>query len=188
MIPLLALALAAVAPPPCAVRTPGGCGGMYELVTAPGFQEALRRFVGNGRADWYEPNADRTQQLFNILSGPSAEAIPVGGDLLRFDACFPHACNIRGALFITRAGEIRGAAMLFPDCGRRHCTGREGLRLAVLRDPRHPEVAELGRQWGEADVATTNERFPSAHDSIARVTVENVPPAVPARPAARRRR
>jgi len=146
MTPLLALALATAAQPQCSVQNPGGCAGMYELVAAPGFQDALRRFVGPGRATWYEADADRTQQLFNMLSGPSADPVPVGADLLRFDACHPYACNVRATLFISRAGEIEGAAMLFPECGGEHCNGNEELRLTIFRDRRHPDVAELARQ------------------------------------------
>ncbi|MBV9884094.1 MAG: hypothetical protein JO276_13880, partial [Sphingomonadaceae bacterium] len=133
---------------------------------------------------------DRTQQLFNMLSGPSADPVPVGPDLLRFDACHPYACNVRATLFITRAGEIEGAAMLFPDCGGKHCNGNEGLRLTIFRDRRHPDVAELARQWAEANVAANNARFANGNETIARVAVEDVPPvtAVPARRASRPRR
>lgn len=174
MIAILAFPLAASAEPPCSVQHPASCGGTYALVEAPGFQDALRRFVGNGRAIWYEANADRTQQLFNVLSGPSTAPVAIGADLLRFDACHPHVCNLRAALFMTRAGEMRGAALIYPDCGGGLCSGDERLKVTILRDARYPDVAELARHWAEEDVAATNARFPAAHEAIGRVQVEDV--------------
>jgi hypothetical protein len=189
MIALLALALAA-GQPHCSLQRPALCGGMYELAETPGFARAVRRFVGGGRATWYEPHADRARQLLDIYRGVSSNWAAAGPDLLRFDACYPHICTIRAALFITRAGDMRGAALVYAGCAGRACSGDEGLNVTILRDRRYSEVAELARQWAERDVAEGNERFPFLHEVIARVDVEDVPSTagVPARRVSRLRR
>jgi hypothetical protein len=163
---------------------------MYELAEAPGFEHALRRFVGSGRATWYETNTDRTHQLLEIFRGASSNRTAVGPDLLRFDACYPHICTIRAVLFITRTGVMRGAALIYPDCLGDRCTGGEGLRVTILRDRRYPGAADLARQWAEQDVTATNARFSFAREVIARVAVEDVasPSAAPVRRISRTRR
>ena len=134
----------------------------------------MRQFVGPGRATWYEANGDRAEQLLGILYGPSAEPDVVRPGLLRFGACYPHVCNIRAVLFVTTAGQIVGAGMLFPDC-LEDCTGSEGMRLTILRDPAHPDIAALVRSWGEADIAGINSRYSFANETLGRVEIVDVP-------------
>jgi hypothetical protein len=175
MIPILALALAGTAQPHCSVQRPAGCGGTYELAASPGFESAVRRFVGSGRATWYETNADRAGQLLEVLRGPSVGPVAVGTGLLRFDACYPHVCNIRAALFVSRGGGIRGAALLYPDCSGGRCSGEEGLRVTILLDNRYPDVAALARHWAEEDVAATNAGDTFAREAISRVEIVDIP-------------
>ena len=171
---LAALLLAAAPPPTCSIQRPAACGGMYELSVSRGFARALREFVGPGRATWYEPNADRTRQLLGIFYGPSSSPVLVNPSLLRFEACYPHVCTIRAALFVATTGQIRGAALLYADCSGRMCRGDESVSLTILRDPTHPEVAALAREWGEGDVASTNAAFEFAEERLGRIEVVDV--------------
>jgi hypothetical protein len=175
MIPILALALAFAVEPHCSIQRPAECAGTDELAASPGFERAVRRFVGVGRASWYAANAGRARQLLDVVRGPSVGPVAVGTDLLRFDACYPHICTIRAALFVARGGGIRGAALIYPDCPRTGCSGDEGLRVTFLRDSSYPDVAGLARHWAEEDVAASNARYSFAREAIARVEVRDVP-------------
>lgn len=172
---LLASALLAAAQPQCSLKRLEACEATSEIALSPGFESAVRRWVGPGRATWYERNSPRARQLLGVLNGPSGRPEAAGPDLLRLDACYPHVCSIRGTMFVTKAGEIRGAALLYPDCGGRTCGGEEGLKLTILRDPAHPEVAVLARTWAEEDIAAGNARFEHRRDALTRTEIVDVP-------------
>lgn len=172
MIAFLALALlAAPAQRVCSLDDPAACGGLYELSGAPGFERAVRQFVGPGRATWYEPNGDRTEQLLAIFEGPSSDWKAIGPDLLRFEACYPQVCNIRGALFISKSGEIKGAALLYPNCSDGPCSGDEDLKVTILRHPRYPDVVRFAREWAKQDVAQMRATFVYSDDRIDAVEI-----------------
>src|SRR5687767_3588306 len=99
---LLASALLAAAQPQCSLQRLDACEATSEIAGSPGFDSAVRRWVGPGRATWYERNSPRARQLLDVLHGPSTRPQAVGPDLLRLDACYPHVCNIRGTLFVSR--------------------------------------------------------------------------------------
>ena len=175
MIISLASALLAAAQPQCSLKRLDVCEATSEIAGSPGFDSAVRRWVGPGRTTWYEPNSPRARQLLQVLYGPSGRPEAVGPDLLRLDACYPHVCSIRGTLFVSRAGEIRGAALLYPDCGGRTCRGEEGLKLTILRDPAHPEVPALARAWAERDIADRRARYEFNRDALTRTEIVDVP-------------
>lgn len=133
MLPLLAaLGFAYAAPlPSCALAHPERCVATNELVVAPGFETALRRFVGPGRASWFEPNGDITDQLLMTLYGPGFDTVRLPDRMFQFGACMAHVCPERGAVFVTPAGEIRMATMLFHNW-RQGMYGRRALYAGDL--------------------------------------------------------
>lgn len=172
---LAAMLLTAAPEPPCSLQRIGACVSAYDLVTSRGFNRALRKFVGPGRATWYEPNSSRARQLHWALGVISSDLIPVGQDVLRADGCYPHVCSIRASVFISRDGEIRGAALLYPDCALDTCAGDEPLKLTILRDPRHAAVASSARQWADENIAATNACFDFARERLGTTEIVDVP-------------
>ena len=179
---LLAAMLMTAAPEQqCSLQRIQACDSAHDLLTSRGFDRALRQFVGPGRATWYEPNSSRGRQLHTALGVVSNDLVPVGEDLLRADGCYPHVCGIRASLFISRGGEIRGAALLYPDCSGETCRGDEPLKLTILRDPRHPAVAASARQWAEENIASINALFFFAHERLGATETIDVPAGRPTR-------
>ena len=170
---ILAMAIGAAPSPDCSLRHVESCGGLWELAGTPGFERAVREFVGPGRASWYEDNESAADQLLVAYYGGSIDPVPVRPGLLRFDACAPHNCSISGAIFIDVRGQIEGAALLYSDCRTETCEG--GRKLVILRNPQHPDVAILARMWGEQVQASWNAGLQQPPEELSSVTTVEVP-------------
>lgn len=161
MIALLAaFSFAVAAPlPACGLAHIDQCQATNELVASRGFEPALRRFIGSGRASWFEADGNIADQVLMTLYGPGFDAVR-GAGLTRFGACMAHNCPERGAVFVTPTGQIRLVTMLFHNCHAKQCRGDEPYTLAIFLREDSPALVALARSWAAAELAEDAKRFP----------------------------
>ena len=160
--PTLAVALAAF---PAKLAKAGGCGlrrpelceNVNRLIDRPDFLRALRRFVGNGRAD-DDVRFSKYQVAVEALHGPPEDRAQAAPCLLRFGACVSHFCLNKGAVFMTTAGELRALALMNIDCPAAGACHEDRLTLTVAPE-RRAALEPLARSWAEATILADNAAY-----------------------------
>lgn len=163
LLAVLAPALAFSVPgpaPACSLAQPNQCYATNELVVSRGFEPALRRFIGPGRASWFEPNGDMADQVLMTLYGPGFEPVHLDDGLIQFGACMAHICPERGAVFVTPQGQIRLVTMLFHNCHAKACSGDERYTLAVFLRENSPALLAHAREWAAGELGEGATRMP----------------------------
>lgn len=151
----------------CGTRDLSACGNTNELVLAPDFRRAVKRFGGRART----PVLDRGDEplwkaLITTLHGPPNEAIRLADGSYLFAACMAHSCTEKGAVVLTRSGSITMAAMLtnhvVNEDDRNKLSGPHYARLdiylvgpAAAVPPWHQHI----RAWARAAYATDRKYF-----------------------------
>ena len=167
-MPALVPARAAASPQACSPLRPAACADTNQLIMKPGFQRALRLYVGPGRASWLYPNGEVADQVVEVLHGPPDAPVMLGPDLVRMAACRGHSCPEKGAAFLTLAGRILAVAVLDFHCAKR-CEDAPSLEV-ITREP--ARFVPLSRAWAEGAMAADLKAYgpmPGQVDRIARV-------------------
>ncbi len=157
------LMLSAVAAPAagpaakCAPARLAACRDTNQLVMAPAFTAAVRRFIGTRRAAYLYANGDVADQQIEVLHGPPDEPTRIG-ELYRFTACRAHSCPEKGAAVLDPAGTIVALAILYSPCATadtRDCNRREDLVVFMRERDRlqRVEVVANLRAWAVEQVA-----------------------------------
>lgn len=151
----------------CAVRHPAGCRNTNQLVLAPDFQNAVRKFGGGaqiavlGRGE--EP---LWTVLLTTLHGPPDEPISLSDGSYLFTACMAHSCTEKGAIVVTRSGSITMAATLTNHFAREDSRSklseahyaRLDIYLAGAASAA-PSWRQAVRAWAKAAYATDGSYF-----------------------------
>jgi hypothetical protein len=167
MLGVLAVLLLAVTPAPaapghCTLTALQACANTNQLVDDPQFAGALRRFFGDARGDYLQPNAPLADQVAEALHGPPEDRKGLAtGDWL-FTACRAHSCPEKGAVIVTQTGRILAAGLMNFNCrasvqGQAKC--EKARRLDIFVRPGEADAARLIQPldaW--ARMATEQER------------------------------
>ena len=158
LLMLSAAALPAAAPVPrCAPARHAACRDTNQLVHAPAFTAAVRRFIGKRTASYLYKDGDVAAQQLDVLGGPP-EAPTRIGELYRFTACRAHSCPEKGAAVLDPAGRIVALAILYSPCATadtRDCNRRDDLIVFMRERDRlqRVEVVANLRAWAVDQVA-----------------------------------
>jgi len=155
-----ALSLATGPAPECGLAHIEACTATNELVVARDFEPALRRFIGPGRASWFEPDGDMADQVLMTLHGPGFDSVRLDDGLIQFGACMAHICPERGAVFVTPQGRILLVTMLFHNCHAKACNGDERYTLAVFLRENSPALLTRAREWAAGEIEEDGESMP----------------------------
>lgn len=120
------------------------CRDTNQLITAPAFTAAVRRFIGKRKASYLHANGDVTDQQIEVLHGPPDEPTRIGA-LYRFTACRAHSCPEKGAAVLDPAGKIVALAILYSPCATadtRDCNRREDL-VVFMRERERLQRVEV---------------------------------------------
>ncbi|KQS49330.1 MULTISPECIES: hypothetical protein [unclassified Sphingomonas] len=162
MLGLLMMLSAAAAPAAgpagtCAPPRLAACRDTNELVMAPAFTAAVRRFIGKRKASYLYANGDVADQQIEVLHGPPDEPTRIG-ELYRFTACRAHSCPEKGATVLDPSGKIVALAILYTPCATtdaRDCNRRDDLVVFMRERDRlqRVEVVANLRAWAVEQVA-----------------------------------
>jgi hypothetical protein len=156
---LLMLSAAAAPAPRCVPTRLAACRDTNQLIMAPAFTAAVRRFIGTRKASYLYANGDVADQQIEVLHGPPDEPTRIGS-LYRFTACRAHSCPEKGAAVLDPAGKIVALAILYSPCATadaRDCNRRNDLVVFMRerdRQQRIEVVANL-RAWAVDQVAAS---------------------------------
>ncbi|HEY1605036.1 MAG TPA: hypothetical protein VGF77_05515 [Allosphingosinicella sp.] len=152
MIGLLIASALLAAPGPgvgvaCGLRRLEACESTNQLVWGPGFERALRRFLGrdaDDRVSYLYSRGRLIGQVREVLGGPpdAPRSLPGGSRL--FTACRAHSCEEKGAVAFAADGHIVAIGVLNYHCGkcarawldlfvRGRGTATETARTAIVR-------------------------------------------------------
>ncbi len=148
------------ATPACGLVAPESCRNTNELAWSPGFQGAVRRFVGRG-VGGFNGGKDAGVSVARALGGPPDDPVrlPHGGWL--FSACEAHDCPIKGALLLAPNHRLRAAALFDFGCDAGPCENEPRLDL-FLRDTGDDDAKILLKAWAERTIAADLKAFPTA--------------------------
>ncbi len=162
MLGVLLMLSAATAPVPanvarCAPTRLAACRDTNQLVVAPAFTAAVRRFIGKRKASYLYADGDVATQQIEVLHGPPDEPTRIG-ELYRFTACRAHSCPEKGAAVLDPAGRIVALAILYSPCATadmRDCNRRDDLIVFMRERERlqRLEVVANLRAWAVEQVA-----------------------------------
>ena len=143
----------------CAPARLSACQDTNQLVMAPAFTAAVRRFIGKRKAAYLYANGDVAGQQIDVLHGPPDEPTRIG-NLYRFTACRAHSCPEKGAAVLDPAGKIVALAILYSPCATadtRDCNRRDDLVVFMRERDRvqRVEVVANLRAWAVDQVASS---------------------------------
>ncbi len=143
----------------CSLTAPERCRDTNALAWSPGFQAAVRRFVGSGVGD-FNGDKDAGLSVARALGGPPDDPTrtPDGGWL--FSACEAHDCPIKGALLLTPDHRIRAAALFDFGCDAGACANEPRLDL-FLRNTGDNAAKSWLKDWAERTVSADLKAFPT---------------------------
>ncbi len=141
----------------CAPASLNACRDTNQLVMAPAFTAAVRRFIGKRKAAYLYANGDVADQQIEVLHGPPDEPTRIG-NLYRFTACRAHSCPEKGAAVLDPAGKIVALAILYSPCAKadmRDCNRRDDLVVFMRERDRvqRVEVVANLRAWAVEQAA-----------------------------------
>lgn len=148
--------VASAAVEPCALKTAEFCRDTNQLVWSPGFDDAIKRFVGPHTGEF----ATLQRQALASLGGPPGRPVEMlgyksGGWL--FPACEAHDCPVKGALLLNHDHSIRGLAVF--DFGSK---GEKNPRLdMILKDPEDTKARNILTAWANWAIAQDLFTYPS---------------------------
>jgi hypothetical protein len=140
----------------CEPSNLGDCMDTNWLIWSNEFIDDLTAFIGDGTASWLYKDGDMINQVIDVLGGPPEEPVKVGDGLLRFAACRAHSCPEKGAVFLTKSGEIKMVAVLDYRCAD-DCN--DDYTLEILIRKRDPALEKLATQWAEFAIKRGNDSF-----------------------------
>jgi len=158
MLGMLMMLSAAAAPAStCAPTRLQACRDTNQLVMAPAFTAAVRRFIGKRKAAYLYADGDVAEQQIQVLHGPPDEPTRIGA-LYRFTACRAHSCPEKGAAVLDPAGKIVALAILYSPCATadtRDCNRRDDLVVLMRERERlqRVEVVANLRAWAVKQAA-----------------------------------
>ncbi len=144
----------------CSVADVEACSAMWDLADREDFKQAMRRFLGPGKASWTMENEDKTEQVLTTLSVSSEDPTRIGDGLIRMGGCFPHNCPERAEVFFGAGGQIKAVALLYHDCMARTCTGDEDYTLRIMVRERSPILSAYATAWAAEELQADKEKFP----------------------------
>lgn len=147
---------------------------MWDLSTRKDFKQALRRFLGPGKASWTMENEDKTEQVLTTLAVSSEEPTKIGHGLIRMGGCFPHNCPERAEVFFGPGGQIKAVALLYHDCTAKTCAGDEDYTLRILLRERSSVLIGHAKQWADEELRRDNEKFPQFGSHLLSRTVVDI--------------
>lgn len=139
---------ASAASKPCTLKTAEFCRDTNQLVWSPGFDDAIKRFVGVHTGEFVALQ----RQALASLGGPPHRPVEMlgykaGGWL--FSACEAHYCPVKGALLLDYDHSMRGLAVF--DFGSK---GEKNPRLdLILRDPGDTKAQNILTAWANWTIA-----------------------------------
>lgn len=143
----------------CSIADVEACSAMWDLVDRKDFIDALRRFLGPGKASWTMENWDKTDQVLTTLAASSEDPTRIGDGLIRMGGCFPHNCPERAEVFFALGGEIRAVGLLYHDCSGKTCTGEEDYTLRILvREPSTVLIDHV-KEWADDELRHETEQY-----------------------------
>jgi hypothetical protein len=153
-----ALALAAAPAPAagdCALLNLAACPDASALARDPGFQAALKQFVGQRPTGYLTPNGQAYGEALTVLSGPAEPVRRLRG-LYLFTACADNACDDQGAVVMEPEGQLAAVAILHSDCQGLHhvgdCLTRQVLSIMRGQDDDLGVIDGLS-DWARAALA-----------------------------------
>ena len=159
VVMMLSAAAGPVAAPAgkCAPARLAACRNTNQLVMAPAFTAAVRRFIGKRKASYLYANGDVATQQVEVLHGPPDAPTRIG-TLYRFTACRAHSCPEKGAAVLDPAGGIVALAILYSPCATvdpRDCNRRDDLVVFMRERDRLQRVDVVAnlRAWAVEQVA-----------------------------------
>jgi len=157
---VLSVPVASQAASACGLAAPEHCRNTNELAWSPGFQRAVRRFVGRGGGG-FNGDKDAGVSVARALGGPPDDPmrLPDGGWL--FSACEAHDCPIKGALLMAPDHRIRAAALFDFGCDAGPCANQPRLDL-FLRDTGDDDAKSILKAWAERTITADLKAFPTA--------------------------
>ncbi|MCK8456532.1 hypothetical protein [Sphingomonas faeni] len=162
MLGILLMLSAAAAPahepaPRCTPSRLAACRNTNQLIGAPAFRIAVRRFIGKRKASYLYKDGDVARQQFDVLGGPPDEPKRIG-ELYRFTACRAQSCGEKGAAVLDPEGRIVALAILYSPCATadmRDCSRRDDLIVFMRERDRlqRVEVVANLRAWAVEQAA-----------------------------------
>jgi hypothetical protein len=135
---LLAAAIGEASAKGCSIKALDRCRDVSELSWDKSFPTAVRRFLGNRRADYNGPGLLSDQALAFLWVPGERQRI---GDLWRFTGCQKYFCPDKGAVVFRPTGEVVAVALL------------TGTTLSIFIHPSNisARVADNLSAWAKAE-------------------------------------
>jgi hypothetical protein len=140
----------------CALNRLQTCRDTNQLIWAPAFDRAVRRFLGGRRGDYLYRGRTVADQALAVLGGPPDPPQRVG-DLYRFTACRSHSCGEKGVAVLEPSGRVVALGILHTDCALRthqpDCFAHDTLTLFVRDQGRSETVVKNLSAWAKSAAA-----------------------------------
>lgn len=144
------------------------CTDTNELVWSQAFESAVRRFLGDRRANYLYGRGRVSDQAIDVLGGPPDRPTKIGR-FWRFTACRAHSCSEKGAAVIAPNGEIEALAILHSDCAEvtrpTDCFAHDTLTIFTRSLGPSPSIVENLSIWAKtkADEEYHPPSLPATH-------------------------
>ena len=182
MVPALLLMLA-TASPVCVPARPATCADTNMLVLSPAFRPRLASFLGRTRGSYLDRDGPVIDQAIEVLHGPPDPPKRLTDGSWLFTACRAHSCPEKGAVALSKTGQVLAFGILSFDChrapaGKPRCDDGPSLTLfvphAVVRAPTaySTAIVQWARSSAKADQAATGA---AVQGSFRGVIIRDVP-------------
>lgn len=115
-----------------------------------GGDKAVRRFIGQGAA---------ADEVIGLLGGAPEDLQHLPNGWFLAAACRAHDCGSKGAMILTRGGDLIATAALTYRCGEIRCVNDYRLRVRFRSEESRADVVQIFENWAK----TALDDFPSAH-------------------------
>ncbi|CAN7689435.1 hypothetical protein LJR030_003182 [Rhizobium sp. LjRoot30] len=130
----------------CEISSILGCSNTNELLWAKSFEPALRGFLDKRKVSWLGQKQGISDAVEEVLGGAPDDAKEVAPGIFRFSAVRPHSATERGAIFISKEGDIEAIGVLHFNCAKQ-CDKTYSLSMVVKKED--DALTSLVQAWGK---------------------------------------
>ena len=171
-----AMSMHCAANPPirCVLSDPTTCPTTNDLSWSPGFADAVTRFLGSSRVDYFRHDRALDWQALYGLGGPPDERKALPRGLFLFAACPPHDCGGQAAAIVLNGqGRIEGIGISSFHFAPGSELDHRYLDFYVRRGPNADTVISALTEWGHGPGIRSFLQNPNVDDGLAdRTTVQ----------------
>jgi hypothetical protein len=160
----------------CLLRDPTSCPTTNYLSWSPGFEDAVTRFIGTTKVNYFRHDRALDWQALYGLGGPADDRKALPGGLFLFAACPAHDCGGQAAAIVLDAhGSIKGIGFSSFHCANRCDVDHRYLDFYVRRGPTADTVISALTEWGHGPAVQSLLQDPRVDDGLVeRTTVKLV--------------